>query len=124
MATLKSQWPGLRSVGRAMSMVERDGKLTAEVRYYILSTEPRVKQFANAVRSHWSIENSLHWVLDLVFHEDASQIEVGHGPTNFGFLRRFVISLLKRDTSEGSLRRKRKRAAWNTGFLENVLRNL
>jgi len=124
MATLKSQWPGLHSIGRALSMVERDCKVTAEVRYYILSTEPKVKQFANAVRSHWSIENSLHWVLDVVFHEDASQIEVGHGPANFGFLRRFVISLLKRDTSEGSLRRKRKRAAWNTGFLENVLRNL
>jgi len=124
MTAFKKHWRGLRSVGRALSMVECDGKVTAEVRYYILSTEPKVKQFANAVRKHWSIENGLHWVLDVVFNEDASQIEVGHGPENFGFLRRFVISLLKRDTSEGSLRRKRKRAAWDIDFLESVLKNL
>ena len=103
-------------------MIERDGIVTAEVRYYILSTPPKVKAFATAVREHWSIENILHWVLEVVFQEDASQIRIGHGPENFGFLRRFVIFLLKQDTSEGSLRRKRKRAAWDTNFLEKVLK--
>jgi len=122
MAEFKKDWRGLQSIGRAMSMIERDGIVTAEVRYYILSTPPKVKAFATAVRGHWSIENSLHWVLDVVFQEDASQIRIGHGPENFGFLRRFVISLLKQDTSEGSLRRKRKRAAWDTNFLEKVLK--
>ena len=122
MTKFKKQWCGLCSIGRAMSLVERDGKETIEVRYYILSIPPKVKVFAGAVRGHWSIENSLHWVLDVVFHEDASQIRMGHGPENFGFLRRFVISLLKQDTSEGSLRRKRKRAAWDTDFLQKVLK--
>lgn len=121
MTEFKKEWRGLCSIGRAMSMVECDGKVTVEVRYYILSTSPKVKAFATAVRGHWSIENSLHWVLDVVFNEDASQIRMGHGPENFGFLRRFVISLLKQDTSEGSLRRKRKRAAWDTDFLQKVL---
>jgi predicted transposase YbfD/YdcC len=123
MLALKSEWKGLRTIGRVIAKVERDGKQSEEVRYFISSLPPKVKQFADAVRSHWGIENSLHWVLDVVFGEDASAIHVGHGPENFGFLRRFVISLLKRDTSEGSLRRKRKRAAWSTRFLEKVLRS-
>ena len=84
-------------------MVERDGKVTIEVRYFILSIPPKVKTFSTAVRGHWSIENSLHWVLDVVFKEDASQIRIGHGPENFGFLRRFVISLLKQDSSPRSV---------------------
>jgi predicted transposase YbfD/YdcC len=124
MSALKSEWKGLRTIGRVIARVERDGKQSEEVRYFISSLAPKVKQFAEAVRGHWGIENSLHWVLDVVFGEDASAIHIGHAPENFGFLRRFVISLLKRDTSEGSLRRKRKRAAWSTSFLEKVLRNL
>jgi len=124
MFALKTEWKGLRTIGRVIAKVERDGKQSEEVRYFISSLPPKVKQFAEAVRGHWGIENSLHWVLDVVFGEDASAIHIGHAPENFGFLRRFVISLLKRDTSEGSLRRKRKRAAWSTSFLEKVLRNL
>lgn len=124
MCALTSEWKGLRTIGRVSAKVERDGKQSEEVRYFISSLPPKVKLFADAVRSHWGIENGLHWVLDVVFGEDASAIHVGHAPENFGFLRRFVISLLKRDTSEGSLRRKRKRAAWSTGFLEKVLRKL
>jgi predicted transposase YbfD/YdcC len=122
MTEFKKEWRGLDSIGRAMTMVERDGEMTADVRYYILSIPPKVKTFAAAVRGHWSIENSLHWVLDVTFKEDASQIRIGYGPENFGFLRRFVISLLRQDTSEGSLRRKRKRAGWDTNFLEKVLK--
>jgi predicted transposase YbfD/YdcC len=121
MFALKAEWKGIRTIGRVIAKVERDGKQSEEVRYFISSLPPKVKQFADAVRGHWGIENSLHWVLDVVFGEDASAIHVGHAPENFGFLRRFVISLLKRDTSEGSLRRKRKRAAWSTSFLEKVL---
>ena len=123
MLALKTEWKGLRTIGRVIANVERDGKQSEEVRYFISSLPPKVKQFAEAVRGHWGIENSLHWVLDVVFGEDASAIHIGHAPENFGFLRRFVVSLLKRDTSEGSLRRKRKRAAWSTSFLEKVLRN-
>jgi predicted transposase YbfD/YdcC len=121
MLAFKSEWKGLRSIGRVIAKVERDGKKSEEVRYFISSLPPKVKQFASAVRGHWGIENGLHWVLDVVFGEDASAIHVGHAPENFAFLRRFVISLLRQDTSEGSLRRKRKRAAWSTSFLEKVL---
>ena len=96
------------------------GKETFDVRFYISSREPKVKEFAKSTRGHWSIE-SMHWILDVVFDEDASRIRNGDGTENFGFLRKFVLSLLKRDTSRGSLKGKRKRAAWSTDFLEMLL---
>ena len=63
----------------------------------------------------------MHWILDVVFKEDSSRLRNGESTQNFGFLRKFVISLLKRDTSKGSLKGKRKKAAWSTGFLEKLL---
>jgi predicted transposase YbfD/YdcC len=79
-----------------------------------------VKRFAEAVRGHWGIENSLHWVLDVVFGEDHSRIRKGHGPDNFALLRRFAVSLIKHDTSPGSVKKKRKRAAWNNDALAKI----
>ena len=96
------------------------GKQTSEVRHYISSREPRVKEFATSVRRHWSIE-SMHWILDVVFREDDSRLRNGHVAENFGLLRKFALSLLRQDTSPGSLKGKRKRAAWNTDFLESLL---
>ena len=114
------EWSGLRSIGQVINMTSRGDKHTSEVRYYITSREPRVKEFATAVRRHWSIE-SMHWVLDVVFREDASRIRNGHATENFGFLRKFILSLLKQDTSRGSLKVKRKKAGWSTDFLESIL---
>lgn len=121
MRKFKKDWNRLTSIGQAITLVERDGKQTSEVRYFITSSEPKVKQFAQAVRGHWAIENSLHWVLDVVFGEDASRIRQGHASENFSFLRRFVTSVLRQDTSKSSLKAKRKRAGWNTTFLEKLL---
>jgi predicted transposase YbfD/YdcC len=114
-------WKGLKSIGQAITTTTaKDGTETSEVRYYINSIEPKVKLFAGSVRSHWSIE-SMHWILDVVFKEDKSQLRNGESTQNFGFLRKFVIGLLKRDTSKGSLVGKRKKAAWSTDFLEKLL---
>ena len=121
MKPLRREWKNLTSIGQVVTITEHGDKQTSEVRYYISSREPKVKEFAATVRKHWLIE-SMHWVLDVVFAEDASRIRNGDGTENFGFLRKFVISLLKRDTSQGSLKGKRKRAGWNTDFLEKVLR--
>jgi len=118
---LAAQWPGLASVGQVVSITERDGKETSEVRFYISSLKPSVKRFAAAVRGHWSIENSLHWVLDVTFDEDRSRIRKDHGPDNFALLRRFAVSIIKQDTSPGSVRRKRKRAAWNNDALADIV---
>lgn len=120
MSEFKKSWHNLTSIGRSLTMVEREGKETVEVRYYILSIEPKVKTFAKSVRDHWGIE-SMHWIMDVVFQSDASRIHRGHGIENFGFLRRFVISLLKQDTSRASLKCKRKKAAWDTTYLEKLL---
>ena len=121
MKGLRRSWKGLKSIGQAITTTTTsDGTETSEVRYYISSREPKVKEFANSVRGHWAIE-SMHWILDVVFDEDSSRLRNGESTQNFGFLRKFVISLLKRDTSKGSLKGKRKKAAWSTDFLEKLL---
>jgi predicted transposase YbfD/YdcC len=120
MKAFRRDWKGLKSIGQVVTNTKCNGKETSDVRFYVSSREPKVKEFAKATRGHWSIE-SMHWILDVVFDEDSSRIRNGDGTENFGFLRKFVLSLLKRDTSRGSLKRKRKRAAWSTRFLEKLL---
>jgi predicted transposase YbfD/YdcC len=117
----QDDWVGIQSVGQAITISQRDGKETSEVRFYISSLAPRVKRFANAVRGHWGIENSLHWILDVTFDEDRSRIRKDHGPENFALLRRLATSLIKQDTSPGSVRKKRKRAGWSNQALLNIL---
>ncbi len=114
------QWQGLATIGQAISITWRDGKEVSDVRYYISSLSLGVKRFAQAVRGHWGIENSLHWVLDVTMHEDQSRIRKDHGPENFALLRRLAVSLVKQDTSPGSIRKKRKRAAWNNNALAKI----
>ena len=114
------EWKQLTSIGQVVTITDCGEKQTSGVRHYIGSRKPKVKEFAKSIRSHWSIE-SMHWILDVVFAEDSSRIRNGDGTENFGLLRKFVISLLKRDTSQGSLKGKRKRAGWNTKFLEKLL---
>lgn len=116
------QWQGLATIGQAISITWRDGKEVSDVRYYISSLSLGVKRFAQAVRGHWGIENSLHWVLDVTMHEDQSRIRKDHGPENFALLRRLAVSLVKQDTSPGSVRKKRKRAAWNNNALAKIAR--
>src|SRR5258708_38416924 len=79
---------------------------------------PRLLQ---AIRDHWSIENSCHWSLDVVFGEDASRVRIGHAPQNFALLRRIALNLLKQDTSKASLNQKRFRAALEDDFLLQLL---
>lgn len=121
MSAFGKKWSGLISIGRVVREVERDGKQTSETSYYITSLEAKVGVFSESVRSHWGIENSLHWVMDVVFGEDRSHIRQGHAAENMSFLRRFVTTLLKQDTSKTSLKQKRKEAAWDTDFLEKLL---
>ncbi|TWT84103.1 Transposase DDE domain protein [Planctomycetes bacterium CA13] len=117
---LTDQWMGAKSIGQAVTSIENGESWSSEVRYFLSSRSAKVNEFAKSVRSHWSIE-SMHWVLDVVFHEDASRIREGHAIENLSFTRRFVITLLKQDTSKSSLKSKRKAAGWNTDFLEKLL---
>lgn len=115
------QWPGAKCVGRVISVRDMNGKTTAETRYYISSCTGSAAEFGRSVRSHWGIENGLHWVMDMTFGEDRSRTRKDYGPENLAVLRRITLNLLKKDTSKGSLRRKRKRAAWNREFLLKTL---
>jgi predicted transposase YbfD/YdcC len=119
---LKDQWPGLKAMGMAVRATERpDGTITGDVRYFISSAWLSGKQFADAVRGHWGIENSLHWVLDVTFDEDHSRTRKRRIADNLAWLRRFAISLLKRHPSEDGIIGKSRMAGWNNDFLMEVL---
>jgi predicted transposase YbfD/YdcC len=115
-------WAGLRSMVMVYRHRELGDKETDEVHYYISSLPPKAKQLAKAIRGHWGIENSLHWVLDVVFAEDDSRIRKGNGPETTAILRRLALSILEQDTSlKSSLRGKRLQAGWNNEVLEKIL---
>ncbi len=114
-------WKGLQSIGVVTSVCVRDGKETIETRYYISSLPVRVKQFAHAVRSHWGIENSCHWSLDVSYREDESRIRDKHLRENFAWLNRFTLSLLKQHPGRDSLVMKRRSCGWNEEFLLEVV---
>jgi predicted transposase YbfD/YdcC len=114
-------WKGLKSIGLVTSQCVRDGKTTVEARYYISSLKVDVKQFARAVRGHWSIENSCHWSLDMTFREDESRLREQHLRENFAWLNRFALSLLKQHPGRQSLVMKRRSCGWSDAFLMEVV---
>jgi predicted transposase YbfD/YdcC len=117
----KAQWKELKSVGVVTSCCRREGKETVEVRYYISSLAVGVKRFAHAVRSHWGIENSCHWSLDITDREDESRIRDRHLRENFAWLRRFTLSLLKQHPSRKSVVMRRNCCGWSEDFMLEVL---
>jgi predicted transposase YbfD/YdcC len=118
----RSRWANLRAIGMALSNTRRDGKDCTEIRYYILSKYLSGRRFAGAVRDHGSIENRLHWQLDVTFQEDQCRLRKGHADTNFSILRRTALSLLKNNsTLKVGIKNKRLAAAWDETYLEEVL---
>jgi predicted transposase YbfD/YdcC len=114
-------WRGLKSIGVVESRCVRNGKETVEVRYYISSLGVSVKRFAHAVRSHWGIENSCHWSLDVTYREDESRIRERHLRENFAWLNRLTLSLLKQHRGRESVAMKRRSCGWSNDFLLEVL---
>lgn len=115
------RWKGLLTIGVAMLTCLRNGKETAEIRYFISSLGMRVKRFARAVRGHWAIENTCHWSLDFTYREDESRICDDRLRENFAWLNRFTLSLLKQHPEKQSLIMKRRSCGWNEDFLLQVL---
>jgi predicted transposase YbfD/YdcC len=115
------RWPGLKSIGVVVSECVRGGEVTDEVRYYISSLAVGVKRFANAVRSHWGVENSCHWSLDITYREDESRTRERQLVANMGWLYRFTLSLLKQHPGRQSLVMKRRSCGWSEKFLLEVL---
>jgi predicted transposase YbfD/YdcC len=119
------KWSGLKSIGMVESQREIDGKISLEQRYYILSIESDVHRFAAAVRSHWSIENQLHWILDVGFAEDSAQSCSGYSAENLAVIRHVGINLLSRDKkTKVGVKTKRLKAGWDDNYLKTVLSGL
>ena len=118
----KENWAGLKSLGMVESIREVNGESSHEKRYYISSIECHAREFGNAVRSHWGIENSVHWVLDNGFREDESKISKGSGPENFAAIRHIALNLLRKNKMfKGSIKTKRLNAAMDTNYLESIV---
>lgn len=118
----REEWAGLRSVVLVESERFIGDSLAVEERYYLSSLPADAKLLNEVARSHWAVENSLHWVLDVTFHEDSSRIKKAHAPENFGLLRRLALCLLKQEGSaKRSIRGKRLRASWDDDYLLQVL---
>ena len=118
----KAQWQGLQSVGLVQATREIKGKITTERRYYISSLPLDIERFARAVRSHWSIENKLHWVMDVRFGEDQSRARNGFAAENLATLRRLALNLLKSEkTKKRGIRGKQNNASWDHAYLLKLL---
>lgn len=118
------QWPGLASVAKVSTERTLKGKTAREVRYYLCSFKAEAARVLHAVRSHWEVENKLHWTLDVVFGEDQHDYTERWGAENISVLRQFALNLLRQDGSKGSLKGKRKKAAWDDDFRARILEGL
>ena len=114
-------WPGLAAIGKVVRMREVGAKVTSETAYYLLSTPLNAVRFGDAVRSHWGVENGLHWVLDVTMNEDQTRNRLDNGPENIALLRRMAINLAKLEGSKASMKSKLKRAGWDDSFLLRLL---
>lgn len=115
------QWPGLAAIGKIHRVRETKTKTTTETAYYLLSTPMTAERFAQVVRAHWGVENSLHWVLDVTMNEDQARNRLDNGPNNLAVLRHMALNILNAKKSKISNRRKIKRAGWNNAFLAHLL---
>ncbi len=119
----EQKWSNLNSVVHVSYLRQlKNGKTSLESRYFITSLSMNAKQIADYIRGHWSIENQLHWVLDVDFNEDGSRIRKDNAPENLAVMRHIALNLIKKDkTSSGSIKGKRKRAGWDNNYLRELL---
>ncbi|HEY7547070.1 MAG TPA: ISAs1 family transposase [Blastocatellia bacterium] len=118
----KFDWPGLESLGMCQARREINEQVSEEKRYYLSSLSVDAVRLAEAIRGHWAIENSLHWILDVVFREDDSRVRVGHAAENFALVRRIALNLLQQEkTLKRGVKTKRLKAALDDSYLLKVL---
>jgi predicted transposase YbfD/YdcC len=115
------RFPKLTTIAMVESRIERGDKIETERRSYISSRALSAAAFAEAARGHWAIENKLHWVLDITFGEDLSRLRAGHGAKNMAVVRHFALNLVRQIADKRSIKRRRKRAAWDPKYLLEIL---
>lgn len=117
----RHDWPGLKAVVMVESTREIGGKIERETRFHITSLALPAKQLGPIVRSHWAVENSLHWVMDMVFRDDECRVRTDHAPANFTTLKHMAHNLIRKAPGKDSLRLRRKVAAWDDDFLATLI---
>ena len=117
----EQRFPGLKAIAMVETEVKRGGTLSRERRYYLSSLPLDAKLFARAVRAHWGIETRLHWVLDVVFHDDLMRLRTDNGPKNMATIKHMAMNLLRKATDKDSLTTRRKAAAWNHHYLKAIV---
>jgi predicted transposase YbfD/YdcC len=121
----RHQWPGLAAIGRVVRIrqtaVNRVPRTTTETAYYLLSSPLSAERLGQVVRSHWSVENRLHWVLNVVMNESQVRSRLDNSPYNLAILRHMALNLMHKDRSKVSLRGKFNLAAWRDDFLVKLL---
>ena len=119
-----SEWPGLQSVVgiETIRTVKGESETTAEIRYFLSSREAKDEVLEDAARQHWSIENSLHWVLDVTSDEDQSRVRDETAASNWAVLRKMALNLLKSDSeADTSIKGRRKQAGWDNDYMRRLL---
>jgi predicted transposase YbfD/YdcC len=117
-----TNWIDIQSIGMVATERQIGTAIERKTRYFISSRPADVQAFARRVRSHWHIENRLHWQLDVILDEDAAHIRVNHGPENMAVLRHIALNLLKQEPSKLSIQSKRLQAACDNKYLERVIK--
>jgi predicted transposase YbfD/YdcC len=117
----RGDWKGLKTIGAVVRVSEENGVEKSDTRYYVSSLRRHGQRFAQAVRSHWGIENSLHWSLDMTYREDESRVRNRTFAENLAWLRRFTLSLVKQHPAKQSQIMKRRMAGWSPDFLMQIL---
>lgn len=119
--TGEPHFPHLAMIAMVESRTERAGKIETERRYYLSSARLAPKAFAQAVRAHWGIENRLHWVLDVVFHDDLARLRTGFGPQNMALVKHIAMNLVRNPKDKHSLKVRRKKANLNDDYLHTLI---
>ena len=120
----RNEWAMLKTLAMVESERTDNGKTSTQTRYYISSLPNDARTLLSSVRTHWGIENSVHWVLDVAFGEDNSRVRQGNAAENLSVLRRMALNMLKAETtSQGGVAAKRKRTGWDEDYLLLVLAN-
>jgi predicted transposase YbfD/YdcC len=117
----RHDWPGLKAVVMVESSREIGDKTEQETRFYLTSLVMLASLLGPVVRSHWAVENSLHWVMDMVFRDDECRVRTDHAPANFTTIKHMAHNLLRKVSSKDSLRLRRKVAAWDDDFLASLI---